>query len=296
LKGLVIMDNRMHEAAVRVFLSYAATDQAVVAQIADGLRKGGINVEADAWKLASGDSIEDRVDLAMRTSDLLLVFLSKSSVASRWVKRELSAALVKEMNDRAITIIPVLIEECDIPDTLVDRPYVDLRGDISAGIQRLATQVAAASAVDLSHLDPTTFEDLVTDLLATQGFGVRKGGDDGRDLGYDFLATRTTRDPSGTERTETWVAEVKAYRQQRVGLATIQQLIGVLASMPSSTKGLLITNGRLTSVAREFLTNATREARREVRVIDGAELTGLLIRQPDLAGRYFPAGERGYVA
>jgi hypothetical protein len=290
------MDYPAHEQAVRVFLSYAAADQAVVAEIANGLRKSGITADLDAWKLASADSIEDRVDRVMRASDVFLIFLSKAAVASRWVKRELGAALLKEMDDRAITIIPALIEECDIPETLADRLYVDLRGDSSVGIRRLAEQIAAASAVDLSHLDGPTFEKLVADLLVTQGFGIRNGGDAGRDLGYDYLATKTTHDPSGNERTETWIAEVKAYRQQRVGLATIQQLMGVLASMPASTKGLLVTNGRLTSVAREFLSSATRKAGREVRVIDGVELTDLLIRQPDLAGRYFPAGERGYLA
>jgi restriction endonuclease Mrr len=290
------MDDRMHERAVRVFLSYAAADRAVVAEIAEGLRKHGINVPLDAWEFASGDSIEDRVDLAVRSSDVFVIILSKSSVASRWLKRELTDAHAKEMNDRAITIIPVRIEECVVPASLADRPYLDLSDDRTVGIQRLATRLAAASAVDLSHIDPAIFEDLVVDLLATEGFGVRKGDERERDLGFDFLATRTTIDPSGNEKTETWVAEVKAYRQQRVGLATIQQLIKVLGSMPSSTKGLLITNGRLTSVAQEFLSSATRQAGREVRVIDGAELTGLLLRQPDVAGRYFPVDERGSTA
>jgi hypothetical protein len=87
------------------------------------------------------------------------------------------------------------------------------------------------------------------------------------------------------------VTEVKAYRQQRVSLATIQKLIGFLASTPSDTKGLVITNSRLTSVAREFLSSATLKAGRDVRVIDGTELTNLLLRQPDLVDRYFPSAD-----
>jgi hypothetical protein len=285
------MDKRTHEQRPRVFLSYAKDDSAVVGQVAAALQKTGKDVWLDVWELAPGDSIKDRVNRAVHTTDLFLVFLSRASVASHWVKSELSAALASEMNDRAITIIPVLVEECDIPPSLADRLYVDLRGDIATGVQQLATQLAVAPAVDLSQLDPEKFKHLVADLLGALGFGVSEARKTGRDQGYDFLVTRTSRDPYGAERTDTWVTEVKAYRQQRVSLATIQKLVGFLASTPSDTKGLVITNSRLTSVAREFLSSATLKAGRDVRVIDGTELTSLLLRQPDLVDRYFPSAD-----
>jgi hypothetical protein len=285
------MNKRTHEQRPRVFLSYAKDDSAVVRQVAAALQKTGKDVWLDTWELARGDSIKDRVNLAVHTSDLFLVILSKASVASHWVQSELSAALASEMNDRAISIIPVLVEDCDIPASLADRSYVDLRGDVATGVQQLATQLAVAPAVDLSQLDPEKFEHLVADLLGALGFGVSEARESARDQGYDFLVTRTSRDPTGAEQTDTWVTEVKAYRQQRVSLATIQKLIGFLASTPSDTKGLVITNSRLTSVAREFLSSATLKAGRDVRVIDGTELTNLLLRQPDLVDRYFPSAD-----
>jgi hypothetical protein len=285
------MDKRSHEQRPRVFLSYAKDDSAVVGQVAAALQKTGKDVSLDVWELAPGDSINDRVSLAVHTRDLFLVFLSKASVASHWVQSELGAALAREMNDRAITIIPVLVEECDIPPSLADRLYVDLRGDIATGVQQFATHLAVALAVDLSQLDPDKFQHLVADLLSALGFGVRDARESGRDQGYDFLVTRTSRDLTGAERTDTWVTEVKAYRQQRVSLETIQKLVEFLASTPSDTKGLVITNSRLTSVAREFLSSATLKAGRDVRVIDGTELTNLLLRQPDLVDRYFPSAD-----
>src|ERR1700730_14950817 len=100
------MDKPTHEQRPRVFLSYAKDDSAVVRQVAAALQKTGKDVWLDTWELARGDSIKDRVNLAVHTSDLFLVILSKASVASHWVQSELSAALASEMNDRAISIIP----------------------------------------------------------------------------------------------------------------------------------------------------------------------------------------------
>jgi hypothetical protein len=285
------MDKSPHEPS-RVFLSYASSDRAIAAQVATALREVGISVWFDVWELAPGDSIGDRVDQALKASDLLLLFLSKASVTSRWVQTELNAVLTNQMKDRAITIIPVVIEDCDIPPVLADRMYVDLRGDVAAGVQRLVGQLTAAATIDLSQLDPQRFEHLVGELLIALGFALRKDYRTDRGQRYDFLASHRSRDPFGAERTETWVVEVKAYREQRISISTIRQLLGYLATTSPATKGLLVTNSRLTSVAREFLSDAALKTGREVRVIDSTELTSLLLGQPGLVGRYFPPPDR----
>jgi hypothetical protein len=259
----------------------------VVVQVAAALQQTGVSVGFDRWEIEPGGSISDRVEQVVQTSDFFLVFLSKASAASRWVEKELGAALAKEMKDRAITVIPVLIEDCDIPPLLSDRMYVDLRKDVSAGIQELANQLAAAPDIDLSKLDYGTFEQLVNDLLTALGFKVRwaRGDTDA----YDLFATYTTSDPFGVKRTENWIVETKAYAQQRVGVDTIRALVGYLTATSSATKGLLVTDSLLTSAAREFLASEVSRAARHIRVIDGTELKGLLLRHPELVGRYFPA-------
>jgi restriction endonuclease Mrr len=286
------MDKPPHERS-RVFLSYAASDRAVVEQIATALQKVGVGVWFDIWELtAAGNTFWKRIDQALQASDLFLVFLSKASVASRWVQNELSAAVANEMKDRAITIIPVVIEDCDIPPVLTDRMYVDLRGDVAAGVQTLVDQLAVAPTINLAQLDPPMFERLVGELLIALGFEVTKDQRNERGQRVNFLASRTSRDPFGAERTETWVVEVKAYREKRISPATIRQLLGYLASTSFDTKGLLVTNSRLTSVAREFLSDSTLKAGRDVRVIDSTELTSLLLHQPDLVSRYFSPPDR----
>ena len=45
----------------------------------------------DDWELLPGDSIVERVGAAISKTDVLLVLLSRNSVDSQWVRRELSA-------------------------------------------------------------------------------------------------------------------------------------------------------------------------------------------------------------
>lgn len=104
----------------QVFLSYAQEDRDVAIGIANTLRNAGLRIWFDTWELASGDSIAERIDHAA-AGDFVVVFLSPHSVASRWVQQELNASLTTELKDRAITVIPLMIEDCELPQTLTDR-------------------------------------------------------------------------------------------------------------------------------------------------------------------------------
>jgi hypothetical protein len=272
-----------------VFVSYAQADKNVARQVAEALQDAGLLVWIDAWELAPGDSIAQRIEEAIASSDILLVLLSQNSVASQWVQKELSAALSRELRDRAITVIPALLEDCEIPGLLADRQYLDLRRDLPAAIRRLVEQIGSAPRLDFSKLDGRTFEAMVGDLLAKLGFSVQRTPLT-RDSGFDFVASYPTRDPFGAEQTDTWLVEVKLYRDARVSIATLQQLLGVLVTTGGNKRGLVVTNGRLTSVARSFLSESTERSRAELRVIDGTELTNLLIQHPEVIRTYFGSG------
>lgn len=273
----------------QVFISYSQADKAVATHVAEALQKAGLLVWIDTWELKGGDSIAHRIDQAIASSDVLLVLLSPDSVASKWVQKELGAALSGELRDRAITVIPVLIEDCDVPPFLSDRLYLDLRHDRPAAIRRLIEQIGSIPSLDFSKLDGSTFEKLVGDLLTQRGFSVQTGSL-ARDSGYDFLASYPSRDPFGAEQTETWLVEVKLYRDARVSIPALQQLLGALAMSGGSKKGLVVTNGRLTSIARSFLAQSFDRSRHELRVIDGTELTNLLIQHPEVTRKYFATG------
>lgn len=270
-----------------VFVSYAQADKDVASEVAGALQSAGLRVWIDEWELASGDSIAERIQQGVASSDILLVLLSRSSVNSRWVQREISTALSRELRDRAITVIPALIEDCDIPPLLADRVFLDLRGNLRGAVQRLVDQIGSAPDLDFAKLDWRGFEAMVGDLLGKLGFTVQRTPMT-QDVGFDFVATYRTRDPFGAVHTETWLVETKLYREQRVSVAVLRQMMDFLFASGGGKKGLIITNSRLTSVARSFLVESTDRSGHELRVIDGTELTNLLIQHSDLIRAYFP--------
>jgi restriction endonuclease Mrr len=90
----------------------------------------------------------------------------------------------------------------------------------------------------------------------------------------------------GGEKGETWVVQAKFYREQRVSVDVLRQTLVFLTSSAIS-HGLIVTNSGLTSVAREVLSDWKEKSGPELRVIDGPELTSLLLRHPELVHRYF---------
>ena len=88
-----------------------------------------------------GHSIVDRVYEGIRDSDYLAIVLTRNSVESKWVRQELSAAKVREIEDEEVVILPLLFEACPIPTILADKRYADFRHDFSAGESELVRQL-----------------------------------------------------------------------------------------------------------------------------------------------------------
>jgi restriction endonuclease Mrr len=178
-----------------------------------------------------------------------------------------------------------LVAPTDLPPDLRDRAVVDLTEDVDAGLRQLVEQIQATSRVDFSAMNPLTFENLVADLLRAVGFAI----DEVRhrlDQGVDLRATYQRADPFGSPETEVWLVQAKLYAHSRVSVDAIRQLAGVLAIASGGTRGLLITNAQLTSVALDFLAELER-SRVRLRVLDGVELRRLLRQFPAVAARHF---------
>ncbi|MFH1940989.1 MAG: toll/interleukin-1 receptor domain-containing protein [bacterium] len=110
----------------KVFISYSHVDRETAESLATRLREAGANVWLDRWQIGIGDSILEKINEGISTSDFLIVLLSKASVSSKWVKEELAEGSVM-LAERGAFILPVLLEECEIPLFLRHRKYVSLK-------------------------------------------------------------------------------------------------------------------------------------------------------------------------
>jgi hypothetical protein len=91
----------------------------------------------DEWELLPGDSLNDKIQGSLATSSWLLVILSKNSVKSQWVKRELNAGLSEELKRKNTFVVPVRIDLCKMPIFLRDKLYADFRVSYDDGLKQL---------------------------------------------------------------------------------------------------------------------------------------------------------------
>ena len=136
-----------------VFISYSHSDELIVNKLAAHLVKHNANVWVDTWELNVGDSILNRVQDAIQESSALLVVLSKTSVESEWCKKELSAGLMRELDEKRVVVLPVLVEDCEIPLFLREKMYADLRTDFNSGLHKVLDAIAKVTNADQGRLE-----------------------------------------------------------------------------------------------------------------------------------------------
>jgi len=124
----------------RVFLSYSHSDSTAAVALAQKLRAGDADIWIDQWEIDIGDSIVDKINSAISSSDFLIVLLSNASVNSRWVKEEVAAATVRLAETGGI-LIPVLLEHCEVPPLLAHRRYVNLRDQPDAALAEILEKI-----------------------------------------------------------------------------------------------------------------------------------------------------------
>lgn len=271
----------------QVFLSYASADSAAAKVIVAGLRSRDLSVWLDADELRPGDHWTDSIRSVISVSAYFLLLLSKRSVQSSWIAHEVETML-KELQSRDVTFLPVLLEDCDIPSPLATYQCFDMRSGIEENLEKLAEALRLTPKIDFEKLSPQTFEQLVVDLLEKLGFVNLQPEIRQKDSGVNAVVEFRQKDPFGAEIREVYAVEAKFYRHSRAGLQALRQLTGYAKNDPKINKALLVTNGNLTSVALDWVNDAPKATGIPIRVIDGTELKRLLLQNTDLVSKYFP--------
>jgi hypothetical protein len=125
-----------------IFISYSHENKDFVQKLAANLIRHNTHVWVDTWELNVGDSIIQHVQDAIKCASALLVVLSKESVSSEWCKKELSAGLIRELEEKKVIVLPLLLEDCDVPIFLRDKLYADFRSDFDSGLSAVLDAIA----------------------------------------------------------------------------------------------------------------------------------------------------------
>ncbi len=120
-----------------VFISYSSKDKDFVDKLAIRLVKDRMKVWVDRWEINVGDSLINKIQEALTESSFLLVVLSKNSVQSEWCKKELNSGLIREIESKRVLILPVVIDDCNIPVFLKEKKYANFQNDFDSGYREL---------------------------------------------------------------------------------------------------------------------------------------------------------------
>lgn len=106
---------------LRVFLCHSSDNKPVARSLYHQFKSYGIDLWLDEYKLLPGQDWQIEIEKAVRKSDMVIVCLSRASISKRgYVQKEIRIALdvADEQPEGTIFIVPLRIEECEIPDRL----------------------------------------------------------------------------------------------------------------------------------------------------------------------------------
>ena len=110
-----------------LFLSHSNVDSEFALKLGTDLEKGGIRVWIYEAEMMIGDSLIEKISKAIDETDYLGVVLSQSSVKSEWVKKEVNIAMTQEIQGKRVKVLPLLLDNCEVPAYLQDKVYADFR-------------------------------------------------------------------------------------------------------------------------------------------------------------------------
>lgn len=138
-----------------VFLSHNSQDKPRVRQLAEQLKGAGLRVWFDEWSVRPGEVIALKVDDGLERSRVLLLCVSDAALKSGWVALERSTAVHRDPSNAERRFIPLLLTDCELPDTLRRYKYVDFREQSPAAFDELLAACRPEDAPTTPETEPT---------------------------------------------------------------------------------------------------------------------------------------------
>jgi hypothetical protein len=129
-----------------IFICHSSSDKSFVLRLAIDLVNRDYPVWVDTWALEIADHLRSKITDAIDQSSFLIIVVSESSLNSGWVTDELNAALAKERQMGRPFVIPVKIDQSQLPSELDGRIYADFSGRYFDGLQNLTLKLSSIGA------------------------------------------------------------------------------------------------------------------------------------------------------
>lgn len=162
----------------KVFISYASEDISQARELYHYLKDSNFDPWLDKEKLKVGDNWDLKIKQALKNSDFVILLLSSTSVKKRgYFQREFKLAL-KYLEEKLIDdiyILPVLLDECEVPDQLssiqwIKYDQIDFKKEIVESLERqrkIYFETTSLDILDLKSSYTTEKLELIPELAKT---------------------------------------------------------------------------------------------------------------------------------
>ena len=121
-----------------VFLSYADKDKEFAHKLGESLEGAGVKVWLAHKELSEADKGSRKMEEGINKCQYFCLAASNESFQSPRLKQELSVALIEYMSPGvSLNILPLRIEECELPHPLSDFEPVDFFKGFDEGLTAL---------------------------------------------------------------------------------------------------------------------------------------------------------------
>lgn len=112
---------------MNVFIIHCDEDTAFVEQLSEKLRQKGVKIWHHKDESQDDDNVLDRVTRDSDDAEFVIPVISRHFSSATWTSHELSAWMIKEALSHKPILLPILLEECDVPSFLAHYTYFDFR-------------------------------------------------------------------------------------------------------------------------------------------------------------------------
>jgi len=151
-----------------IAISYAGEDRSYAEALAEVLQNRGVHVFYDKYEKAvlwGQDLYTYLSDLYQNKSRYCILFLSKNYAAKLWTKHELQSAQARALKEQNVYILPIRLDDTQIPGILPTTAYLDWAQETPETIADLLVEKLKAVSQDYSTFAKRLSQETIIDFV-----------------------------------------------------------------------------------------------------------------------------------
>ena len=110
-----------------IFISYSHKDKQFAKRLATDVRDAGHAVWIDEIEILVGNSLIEEIRNGIDSVDFVAAIISSASLNSQWFKKELDLASNREIDEKRVVVLPILLDDVELPGFLKGKYYADFK-------------------------------------------------------------------------------------------------------------------------------------------------------------------------